>query len=107
MTGPKRRLVSAPGGSDGDDRKHDGFDDLHRLGNSVLTLLLVFTEVMGSLNVGTPSFRHCSISLALPLRLGRGQLSSQLIYASTAPCVGPSLFQYKMSLKEEAVSNTR
>jgi hypothetical protein len=66
MTGPKRRLVSAPGGGDGDDREHDGFDDLHGLGHSVLILLLVFTEVMGNLNVGTPSFRHVDISLALP-----------------------------------------
>src|ERR1039457_3546236 len=71
MAGPKRGLVSAPGGGNGDDGEHDAFDNLHGAGHSVLALLFMFAEAMGHLNVGTSSFRHCDVSLAAtPLYAG-------------------------------------
>src|SRR5664279_853764 len=81
MTGPERRLVSAPSGGNGNDGEHYGFGDFHGLRHSVLAVLWLFAEAMGHLDVGTPSFRHLISPYRSP-ELGRGELLPHIIYAS-------------------------
>src|SRR5262249_1725209 len=61
MSGPERCLVSAPRGGDCDCGEHDGFGNLRYVmkgpGRS-----LVFGEMMGQVDVGSPFFWHVETS---------------------------------------------